>query len=86
MSLYPSKFLFKDEVEKSGVEFSDPRRRRCDIHGVLSSSQNDVVVQRADVGAVDQQLAVPQAGRRVLAGRDEHRLGLVVSHVRYRLG
>merc|ERR1719189_1644051 len=42
MSLYPSKFLFKDEVEKSGVEFSDPRRRGCDIHGVLSSSQ-DVV-------------------------------------------
>merc|ERR1719510_2015241 len=47
MSLYPSKLLFKDEVEESGVEFSNPRRRRCDIHGVLSSSQDDVVVQRA---------------------------------------
>mmetsp|Transcript_8837 Transcript_8837/g.23871 ORF Transcript_8837/g.23871 Transcript_8837/m.23871 type:complete len:240 (-) Transcript_8837:207-926(-) len=53
MSLDATEFLFVDQVEESGLEFSDLSRCCCDGHCLLSSAQQDVVLVFADDGIVD---------------------------------
>jgi hypothetical protein len=39
MTLDASELFFKDQVEEAGVELADPRRRRCHLHGLLTTTK-----------------------------------------------
>ena len=46
MSLHPSNLLFKYQVEESGLEFPALCVGSCDLHRFLSSTKENVVLER----------------------------------------
>mmetsp|Transcript_23578 Transcript_23578/g.43828 ORF Transcript_23578/g.43828 Transcript_23578/m.43828 type:complete len:212 (-) Transcript_23578:295-930(-) len=85
VSLDASKFFFVNQPKESRFELSDFTGRRCDTHGFLSTTQQDVIFGFTDNGIVDGPVrlvrfqvfqidGVVQFGRKVSAGCNEHGL------------
>ena len=85
VALDSSKLLFEGHVEEPGVELAHPGAGGGDLHGLLATPQHNVGVglQGGDgrrihrpFGFVDPErlegLQVPNAGRGVFAGGDQH--------------
>lgn len=45
MALDAAKFFFKYQMEETSIEFTDTRRSRCHVHGVLTTSQHHLAFQ-----------------------------------------
>jgi len=56
MSLDSTELLLEHHVEESSVELSDPGRGSSHVHGVLTSTQHDVLEERTDGGGVNRSL------------------------------
>lgn len=84
MSLQPSELLLVHQMEETRIELAGLRRSGGHLHGILSAAQHHMLQIRTDRRRIDwplrfvglqqnETLRVEQLGRRVLAGRHEHR-------------
>ncbi len=46
MALDATKFLFEYQMEETGIELADTSGRRCDVHGVLTTSEHHLNKKR----------------------------------------
>ena len=95
MTLYSSNLLFKDAVKEADLEFTGSCIGGGDITGLLTTPQDDLVLERRDGGCVDgcicairsnqlEGFEVIDAGRRVLGRGDK--VGLVLVKLQIRNG
>ena len=83
MSLDTSNLLFEYQMEEPRLELSAPRVRRCDLHGLLTSTEQDVVLDRGNSGTVHRSVGlvrlqelegfgVEEFSGGIFGGGDEH--------------
>lgn len=85
MAFHATNFIFKNGMEKSTFKFSGSRGRRRHVHGLLTTTKDDLISHRRDSGAIDRtfgledlfackRVGVKKPGRGVFRGRDEEGL------------